>query len=165
MLSVSFTPDVGFLLCILFCFSTLGTKQRTEKQNKIHNKNPTSGVNDTDNIGNKTGNRKTKLFSVLFPMLSVSFTPDVGFLLCILFCFSVLCFVPNVVGVVHLRCGVLVVYFALFFCSLFCTENRKTKQNTQQEPHIRGERHRQHWEQNREQKNKTKYTTRTLHRG
>jgi hypothetical protein len=28
-------------------------------------------------------------------------SPDVGFLLCILFCFSVLCFVPNVVGVVH----------------------------------------------------------------
>jgi hypothetical protein len=76
----------------------LGTKQKTEKQNKIHNKNPTSGVNDTDNIGNKT-------------------------------------------------------------------ENRKTKQNTQQEPHIRGERHRQHWEQNREQKNKTKYTTRTPHQG
>ena len=41
------------------------------------------------------------LFAVLFPMLSVSFTSDVGFLLCILFCFSVLCFVPNVVGVVH----------------------------------------------------------------
>jgi hypothetical protein len=67
----------------------LGAKQRTEKQNKIHNKNPTPGVNDTDNIGNKT-------------------------------------------------------------------ENRKTKQNTQQEPYIRGERYRQHWEQNREQKNKNK---------
>ena len=38
------------------------------------------------------------------------------------FCFSVLCFVPNVVGVVHPRCGVLVVYFVLFFCSLFCSQ-------------------------------------------
>ena len=66
-------------------------------------------------------------FSVLFPMLSVSFTPDVGFLLCILFCFSVLRFVPNVVGVVHPRCRVLVVYFVLLFIFTFlvpCCDSR-----------------------------------------
>jgi hypothetical protein len=48
-------------------------------------------------------------------------------LLCILFCFSVLRFVPNVVGVVHPRCRVLVVYFVLLFIFTFlvpCCDSR-----------------------------------------
>jgi uncharacterized protein YhjY with autotransporter beta-barrel domain len=97
----------------------LGTKQKNK--NKIHNKNPTSGVNDTDNIGNKTEKQKQKTQQE-----------------------------PHIGGERNRQ---------------HWEQNRKTKQNTQQEPHIGGERHRQHWEQNRKQKNKTKYTTRTPHRG
>ena len=131
MLSVSFTPDVGFLLCILLCFSVL-----CFAPNVVGVVHPRCGVlvvyfvlffcslfcSQSPMWGSCCVFCFVFLFSVLLPMLSVSFTPDVGFLLCILLCFSVLCFVPNVVGVVHPRCGVLVVYFALFFCSLFCSQ-------------------------------------------
>jgi hypothetical protein len=108
-------------------------------------------VNDTDNIGNKTENRKTKQNTQQEPYIrgeryrqhweqnreqknknkihnknptsGVNDTDNIG------------------------------------------NKTEKQKQNTQQEPHIGGERHRQHWEQNRKQKNKTKYTTRTPHQG